>query len=121
MADYPSDLPDFRIGKKKKIRDTFKVIKPLQGLPYHESVTQDEPWIIDVQITCSSLAQAKKFIEWVKTVSRGETFEKNILTENGFEKFSVGWLELPKSPTQVAVNIFTYSGTIYAKQLDPIA
>lgn len=118
--DYPNTLPDFKIGKTRRHRNTFKTIYPLQGAPYTETVTPDEPWIMDVEITCESRQQAQEFQSWLKTVNKGQTFQKSILTENGRETYIVGWLEAPLKPDQPAANIFTYSGTIYAKQLTPV-
>lgn len=118
--DYPSTLPDFRVGKTRRHRESFKTVYPLQGVPYTQKVTIDEPWIMTVEIVCGSRSQAQEFQSWLKTVNRGQTFQKDILTENGRETYIVGWLEAPLQPSQPSTNIFIYSGTIYAKQLTPV-
>ena len=120
MADYPDTLPDFKIGKKRIQRQTFEVVYPLQGTPYNESKTEDEPWVMEVQIVCKSLNQAKDFQAWLKTVRRGQIFKKSILTEEGRENYMGGWLVAPLKPQQPETSVFIYSGTIYAKELTPV-
>lgn len=120
MADYPTTLPDFNIGKTRRLRDTFKTVYPLQGAPYTVNVTPDEPWVIDVEITCGSLTKAQEFQKWLKTVNKGQTFKKSILLEDGRKNYIVGWLEAPLSPQQPHASVFIYRGTIYAKQLTAV-
>ena len=122
MADinYPSTLPDFKIGKSRQQEQTFRTTQPFSGPMYIQQVTDETPVIWDVTITCNSQIQARQVRAFIRLTSNGELFNKDILTEEGHLDHEVRFIEMPLQPTQLTPFLWQYSGVIYARKLASI-
>lgn len=114
---YPTNLPDFTLGKQRTEKQAFVVANPLQGSPYLEQVTQDIPVFWDVEIICKSQVQARDFVMFLKSVKGGKPFVKNILTEYGHVAHEISWVVEPRVSQNVSNGIWKYSGKAYAARL----
>lgn len=114
---YPSNLPDFTIGKQRSEKQGYVVENPLEGSPYVEQRTSDIPVFWEVEVICKSQKQARDFTMFLKSVKGGKPFIKSVLTEYGFVPHTVSWVVEPRDSTNISVNAWRYSGTIYATRL----
>ena len=119
MADviYPDYLPDFKMGKARKERQTYITTEPLKGAYYTEKITDDTPVIWECEIQCNGLVQSQRFQQFIESVKGGRTFVKNILTEYGHVPHEVSFVIEPREPRQISHITFSYPCTIRATKL----
>ena len=115
--EYPSNLPDFRISKKRTQQQTFITSEPFSGPMFIEQRTDESPVSWDVTITCTSQTQSRVFQAFLRKVKGGLIFTKAILTEEGHVDHEVRFIVEPLRPNQLSSFHFEYSGTIYARAL----
>lgn len=115
--DYPPDLPDFRMGKRRDQVQTYRTSEPFAGPLFIEKITDESPVIWDVTITCRNTIQARIFQAFLRLVANGKPFNKDIRTEEGKITHEVKFIEEPLSPEQQSDNVWTYRGVIYAAKL----
>lgn len=116
--DYPSTLPDFKLGKQRTQRQEFRTSQPFAGPLYTEQVTDESPVTWEVTIQCRNQLQARVFQQFLKQINVGQPFNKYILTENGHVLHEVKFIEMPLTPTQDTQQIWSYSGLLYAEALE---
>lgn len=115
--NYPSTLPDFKMGKQRSQEQTFRTSQPFAGSLYTEKVTDDTPVAWNVTIDCRNQAQAIQFKTFLRMVKGGQPFNKKILTEEGYIEHEVKFIEMPLNPVQKNQFQWSYSGVIYATKL----
>ncbi len=116
--DYPTNLPDFKLGKQRQQVQTFRTSQPFTGPLFIEKITDESPVIWNVTIVCKSPIQARIFQAFLRQISNGEPFNKDILTEEGHIAHEVRFIEMPLAPAQMGVNVWVYSGVIQALKLN---
>ncbi len=115
---YPSNLPDFKLGKQREQEQTFRTNEPFNGPLFVEKITDESPVAWNVTITCKTSGQARVFQAFLRTIPNGTPFNKSILIEEGFVEHEVRFIEMPLTPTQIGTgNVWEYSGVIYAVKL----
>jgi len=119
MADinYPSNLPDFKLGKTRSEVQKFGTSQPFAGSLYVEQITDDSPVTWGVEIICKNRLEARSVRAFIRMVSNGQPFNKDIWTEEGFISHEVRFIEMPLTPQQITNNVWSYSGLIYATKL----
>ena len=119
MADiqYPSTLPDFRVGKQRTQQQTYRTSQPFAGPLFIEKITDESPVSWGVTITCTNRIQSRQFQAFLRAVANGQPFDKNILTEEGPILHEVRFVEMPLQPTQINDFVWQYTGVIYAVKL----
>lgn len=117
MIIYPSTLPDFKIGKSRTQQQQFDTTQPFDGPLYTEKVRDESPVTWSITVDCTSRVQAQMFQAFVKAVKNGQSFEKEILTEFGMVTHEVMFIDEPLAPQQTGTFTWSYSGTIYAREL----
>lgn len=117
LIQYPSTLPDFRMGKRRTQQQTYETTQPFAGPLYIEKRTDESPVSWDVSILCTNRIQSRQFQAFLRTVANGTPFDKNILTEEGPILHEVRFVEMPLQPTQINDFVWEYSGVIYAVAL----
>lgn len=119
MADiqYPSTLPNFKLGKKRAQAQTFRTSQPFGGPMFIEQFTDESPVVWDVTIQCVGSIQARQFQAFLRAVANGEPFDKEILTEEGAVDHEIRFIEMPLQPTQLSDYVWVYSGAVYAVKL----
>ncbi len=115
--DYPSSLPEFRMGKSRSQQQTYRTTTPFAGPLFTQKVTDQSPVLWEVTITCVGSIQSRIMQAFLRQVANGTPFNKKILTEEGFIEHEVKWVNMPLSPTQISSTIFEYSGSILAAKL----
>jgi len=118
IIDYPSTLPAPDIGKSREQRQNFRSTDPFSGPAYSELYTEDSPVTWGVSFTCTNVLQARQFQAFLRQVINGQSFNMDILTEEGFIAHEVKFLEMPLAPEQIDIGVWRYSGVIYAMQLN---
>lgn len=116
VIDYPDNLPDFRVGKRREQVQTYRTNEPFAGPLFVEKITDESPVTWDVTITCVGSVQARIFQAFVRKVSNSTPFNKNIKTEEGKIAHEVRFIEDPLTPTEDR-DIWTYRAAIYAVAL----
>ena len=116
--DYPVNLPDFKLGKTRQQVQTFRTSQPFNGPLFVEKITDESPVIWNVTIVCKSPVQARIFQAFLRKIKNGETFNKDILTEEGRIAHEVRFIEMPLEPVQMGVTVWVYSGVIQALKLN---
>lgn len=116
--DYPANLPDFRLGKRREQVQTYRTSQPFNGPLFVEKITDESPVVWDIAVICKSSVQARIFQAFLRQIKDGQPFNKNILTEEGFIAHEVRFIEMPLVPEQRGVNVWVYSGTIQALKLN---
>lgn len=117
MISYPCTLPDFKTGKSREQVQTFRTTPPFVGPIYIEQITDESPVTWDVEIVCASQVQARQFQAFLRKIKGGVPFTKAILTEEGHVEHEVRFIVEPRAPKQISKNVWSYSGTIYARAL----
>ena len=118
VINYPCDLPDFKLGKKRQELQTYRTNQPFAGPLFIEKITDESPVTWNVTITAVGSTKARQFKAFLRQVCNGEPFNKCILTEEGFIEHEVRFIEMPLSPVQIgAGRAWEYSGVIYAVAL----
>ena len=115
--NYPSTLPDFKMGKQRSQAQKFGTSTPFSGPLYIEKISDDTPVSWDVVIECKNQIQSQMFQAFLRDVDKGQPFNKSILTEEGFIEHEVRFIQVPRNPMQVNSFMWTYSGVIYATAL----
>ena len=117
VINYPSTLPDFKLGKTRQQAQTYRTTQPFAGPMFIEAITDESPVTWDVTFDCVGQVQARQFQAFLRKVCNGQTFNKCILTEEGHIEHEVRFISMPLSPTQVGPFVWQYSGTIMAVKL----
>jgi hypothetical protein len=115
--NYPSTLPDFKMGKQRSQQQTFRTSQPFNGPMYIEKFTDESPVAWNVTIDCRNQIQARQFQAFLRAVANGQPFNKFILTEEGYIEHEVRFIEIPLNPTQKNQFLWSYSAVIYAVAL----
>ncbi len=116
--DYPTNLPDFKLGKNRQQTQTYRTSQPFNGPLFIEKITDESPVTWGVTIVCKSPVQSRIFQAFLRKIKNGEVFNKDILTEEGHIAHEVRFIEMPLSPVQMGVNVWVYSGVIQALKLN---
>jgi len=116
--DYPVNLPDFKLGKRREQVQTYRTSQPFNGPLFIEKITDESPVTWNVTILCKTSTQARIFQAFLRQIKDGQTFNKNILTEEGFITHEVRFIEAPLIPEQRGINTWMYTGTIQALKLN---
>lgn len=117
MINYPCILPDFRVGKSREQVQVYDTTQPFSGPMYIEQLTDESPVTWDVTIICSNQIQARQFQAFLRQIKGGVPFTKEMLTEEGHVEHEVRFIREPLRPQQISENVWSYSGTIYARAL----
>jgi hypothetical protein len=121
IIQYPSTLPDFRLGKRRTQQQTYRTSQPFAGPLFIEKITDESPVTWDITVTCTNQIQSIQFQAFLRAVNNGQPFDKNILTEEGPILHEVRFVDMPLQPTQINDFVWEYSGMIYAvKLIQPI-
>lgn len=115
--DYPSNLPQFVLGKNREQEQTFRVNNVFAGSPFAEKITDDNPVQWSGEVFCKDALTARAFLAFVRQVKNFQAFNMPILTENGMVTHEVRFLQEPKAPVQVTQTIWRYSFVIFAREL----
>jgi hypothetical protein len=115
--NYPSNLPNFKLGKQRQQKQTFRTSQPFNGPLFIEKITDESPVIWEVSVVCPTPGLARVFQAFLRQTANGEPFNKDIWTEEGFVPHEVRFIEMPLRPEQSGTSVWTYRGTIYATAL----
>jgi len=117
IAQYPSTLPNFKLGKNRSQLQTYRTTSPFAGPLITEEFTSQAPVKWSVKFLCVGQTQSIAFRDFLDTVSNGQPFYKEILTEEGAINHEVRFIEMPLQPIQLSDYIWEYSGVVYAVKL----
>ena len=114
--DYPENLPDFNIGKNLSVRQGFLHSDVFSGCYNTEHFTRDEnpAWSVTVLCKSDQTQDFEAFIDGVKS----RPFNKFITTMWGRCEYEVVIIKQPTEPRQLSDNVFEYSFSIIAQQIN---
>lgn len=114
--NYPTNLPDFKIGKNLSVRQGFLHSDVFSGCYTTERFTRDENPVWSVSVFCNAKQSQdfEAFIDGVKSMP----FKKSITTMWGRCEYEVVITKQPTEPRQLSDSIFEYTFAIMAQQLN---
>ena len=117
-TDYPTDkLPPPLVGKSRRQLQNYDVRDTFDGNAVKRQVRNSSPVYFDVSFRVRAVDRAV-FSIWLEQVSNGESFVIPLATEGGVIDHTCFFTELPLSPSEESGDVYTFSGEVFAQQLN---